>query len=182
VADAHFAGSLLRICDDLMQPPIDLRRLGPGHAPAYRTLRLEGFAAHPLEFRYSPADEEALTLAETERRLADSFVVGVFAGGELAGIGAWTRFAGEKLRHKGLLWGMYVQPRLRGTGAAARIVEAIVDDARGQVELLLLTVAAPNERARRLYERWGFEAYGTEPMAVRVGDAYVDEVLMARRV
>jgi GNAT superfamily N-acetyltransferase len=165
-----------------METDLDVRRLGPGDAAAYRALRLEGFAAHPLEFRYSPADEEALTPAETERRLAESFVIGVFADGELGGIGGWTRFGGEKLRHKGLLWGMYVQPRLRGTGAADRIVEAIVNDARGQVKLLLLTVAAPNARARRLYERWGFAAYGTEPMAVRAGEAYIDEVLMAKRL
>jgi GNAT superfamily N-acetyltransferase len=162
-----------------MPPRIEARRLAPEDAPAYRALRLEGFAAHPREFRYSPADEEAVTLAETERRLAESFVVGVFAGGALGGIGGWTRFAGEKLRHKGLLWGMYVQPGLRGSGAADRIVEAIIGDARGQVELLLLTVTAPNARARRLYERWGFAAYGTEPRAVRDGETYIDEVLMA---
>jgi len=59
-----------------MQPSLEVRRLAPADAAAYRALRLEGFAAHPLEFRYSPADEEALTLAETERRLAESFVVG----------------------------------------------------------------------------------------------------------
>lgn len=165
-----------------MKSDFEVRRLGPADAAAYRALRLEGFAAHPLDFRYSPADEEALPAAETERRLAESFVAGVFADGDLGGIGGWTRFTGEKLRHKGLLWGMYVQPRLRGTGAADAIVRAIVDDARGQVELLLLTVAAPNERARRLYERHGFVAYGTEPMAVRVGDAYFDEVLMAKRL
>jgi RimJ/RimL family protein N-acetyltransferase len=96
------------------------------------------------------------------------------------GIGGWTRFAGEKLRHKGLLWGMYVRPAARGTGAASAIVHAIEDDARRKVEMLLLTVAAPNERARRLYERHGFAAYGTEPRAVRAGDAYIDEVLMAK--
>lgn len=163
-----------------MQTSLEVRRLLPADAPAYRALRLEGFAAHPLEFRYSLADEQALTLPETERRLAESFVVGVYADGELGGIGGWTRFSGEKLRHKGLLWGMYVQPRLRGTGAADQIVRAIMDDASGQVRILLLTVAAPNERARRLYERHGFVAYGTEPMAVKVGDAYFDEVLMAK--
>lgn len=168
--------------DELMQRPLEVRRLGPADAPAYRALRIEGFATHPLEFRYSPADEEALPLAETERRLAESFVAGVFADGELGGIGGWTRFAGEKLRHKGLLWGMYVRPRLRGTGAADHIVRSIVEDATGQIELLLLTVAAPNDRARRLYERWGFEAYGTEPMAVRAGDIYIDELLMAKRL
>jgi ribosomal protein S18 acetylase RimI-like enzyme len=160
---------------------IEIRCLAPADAAAFRALRIEGFAAHPLEFRYSPGDEEALALADAERRLAESFVAGAFAAGELVGIGGWTRFAGEKLRHKGLLWGMYLRPSARGSGAASAIVRAIEADARREVELLLLTVAAPNERARRLYERHGFVAYGTEPRAVRTGDGvYIDEVLMAK--
>src|SRR4051812_33543708 len=160
---------------------IEIRRLAPADADAYRALRIEGFAAHPLEFRYSSGDEVALTLADAERRLAESFVAGVFAECELVGIGGWTRFAGEKLRHKGLLWGMYLRRSARGSGAASAIVRAIEADARREVEQLLLTVAAPNERARRLYERHGFVAYGTEPRAVRAGDAvYIDEVLMAK--
>lgn len=40
---------------------------------------------------------------------------------------------------------------------------------------MILTVAAENPRARRLYERWGFSIYGIEPRAVKVDDAYLDE-------
>jgi len=159
-----------------------VRRLGPEDAADFRALRLEGFAAHPLEFRYAPADEEALPLPEMERRLRESCVVGAWLGGELVGIGGWTRFPGEKLRHKGLLWGMYVRPTARGSGAADAIVRALVADAAGEVELLLLTVAAHNERARRLYARWGFAEYGVEPRAYRGGDGYVDEVLMVKHL
>lgn len=161
---------------------IAVRRLVAADAAAYRALRIEGFATHPMDFRYSVADEEATSLADAERRLAESFVAGAFAGGELVGIGGWTRFAGEKLRHKGLLWGMYVRPAARGSGAADAIVRAIVDDAAREVRLLMLTVAEHNGRARRLYERWGFAEYGVEPHAYRVGDASVDEVLMAKHL
>ncbi|MBV9109331.1 MAG: GNAT family N-acetyltransferase [Gemmatimonadetes bacterium] len=161
---------------------ITVRRLLPADAAAYRALRMEGFATHPMDFRYSVADEEATSLADAGRRLAESFVAGAFAGGELVGIGGWTRFAGEKLCHKGLLWGMYVRPAARGSGAADEIVRAIVEDASREVRLLILTVAAHNPRARRLYERWGFEEYGAEPQAYRVGDAFVDEVLMVKHL
>jgi RimJ/RimL family protein N-acetyltransferase len=161
---------------------IAVRRLLPADAAAYRALRIEGFATHPMEFRYSVADEEATSLADAERRLAESFVAGAFAGGELVGIGGSTRFAGEKLRHKGLLWGMYVRPAARGSGAADGIVRAIVEDASREVRLLLLTVAAHNPRARRLYERWGFAEYGVEPQSYRAGDVFVDEVLMVKQL
>ncbi|HEX8243925.1 MAG TPA: GNAT family N-acetyltransferase [Longimicrobium sp.] len=165
-----------------MDSDILVRRLRAEDAEAYRALRIEGFATHPLEFRYSPDDEAAQSPADVERRLAESFVVGAWLRDELVGIGGWTRFTGEKLRHKGLLWGMYVRPAARGTGAADAIVRALVADAEREVELLLLTVAAHNQRARRLYARWGFAEYGTEPHAVRVGDRYIDEVLMAKQL
>ena len=159
-----------------------VRRLLPADAAAYRALRIEGFATHPMDFRYSVADEEATSIADAERRLAESFVAGAFADEELVGIGGWTRFAGEKLHHKGLLWGMYVRPTARGSGAADAIVRAIVDAAAREVRLLVLTVAEHNGRARRLYERWGFAEYGIEPQAYRVGDAFVDEVLMVKHL
>jgi RimJ/RimL family protein N-acetyltransferase len=47
------------------------------------------------------------------------------------------------------------------------------------IEMVVLTLAADNERARRLYERWGFVLYGTEPRSVKNGDDYFDEALMA---
>lgn len=157
-----------------------IRRLESDDAAAFRALRMEGARRHPREFRFSPKDEDGQPLSAVRERLAGSFVAGAFAGGELVGIGGWTRLAGAKLRHKGLLWGMYLRPSARGSGTAGRIVDAIVNDARGEVETLVLTVVAHNAAARRLYERHGFVAYGTEPRAVKVDGRYVDEVLMAK--
>ena len=44
------------------------------------------------------------------------------------------------------------------------------------------TLAAENTRARRLYERWGFEQDGIEPRAIKVGPEYFDEALMLHRL
>jgi GNAT superfamily N-acetyltransferase len=121
---------------------VDVRRLGVDDAEDFRALRLEGFARHPLQFRYAPEDEADLPLEAMRARLASDLVVGAFAGGRLVGIGAFSRFGGVKLRHRGLLWGMYVRGEARGSGAADAIVGAIVEHARGQVELLQLTVMA----------------------------------------
>ena len=159
-----------------------IRLLTADDAAAFHALRLEGFARHPLEFRYSPDDERELSMDAVAARVASALVVGAFADGVLAGIGGFSQLAGEKLRHKGLLWGMYVRAEARGHGFADGIVRAIVEHAADRVELLQLTVMAGNARAIRLYERWGFEAYGTEPAAVKVGGVYLDELLMARRV
>jgi RimJ/RimL family protein N-acetyltransferase len=84
-----------------------------------------------------------------------------------------------KLRHKGILWGMYVRPDGRGTGLAAALVQRVIQHARALVEEICLTVVSSNAAAYRLYSAAGFEQYGLERRALKVGNEYHDEVLMA---
>jgi ribosomal protein S18 acetylase RimI-like enzyme len=84
-----------------------------------------------------------------------------------------------KLRHKAVLWGMYVRPEARRTGLAAALVQHVIEHARPLVEEICLTVVASNVAARRLYSAAGFKEYGLERRALKVGREYYDEVLMA---
>jgi ribosomal protein S18 acetylase RimI-like enzyme len=62
-------------------------------------------------------------------------------------------------------------------------LQLLLNEARGQtIEQVVLTVVADNDRARRFYQRWGFSVYGTEPRAIKVGAAYLDEALMVCRL
>jgi ribosomal protein S18 acetylase RimI-like enzyme len=159
-----------------------IRRVGPDDAAQFQAIRREGFTRFPREFRYAPEDEDGVAPAEVERRLAEQFVAGAFVDGALAGIAGFSRFAGRKLCHKGLLWGMYVRAEAQGAGVGSALVEAVLRHARGEVQLVQLTVMDHNPRARRLYERHGFLEYGREPAAVRVGGEYLDEILMMKRL
>lgn len=162
-------------------PPV--RRLLGTDAAAFHALRLEGFERHPLQFRYAVEDESGLTLAQVAERLEREYVVGGHRDGVLAGIGGLSGVAGSKLRHKALLWGMYLRDDARGTGLADAIVQALLSRARGEgFRQVLLTVAAENVAALRLYRRWGFERYGVEPDAVRSGSGYFAEVLMVHHL
>jgi ribosomal protein S18 acetylase RimI-like enzyme len=156
-----------------------VRRLRAPDAAAYRELRQEGFTLHPLQFRVAPADESGLTLPAIGERLEAAFVAGGFDAEGLVGIAGLTRFEGAKLRHRALLWGMYLRQRGRGHGLADELMRILLDQARSLgVEQVILTVAAENARARRLYERWGFSVYGIEPRAIKLEDGYLDEALM----
>ncbi len=160
-----------------------VRRLLPSDATAFHRLRLEGFTRHPREFRVAPEDEQALGLDVVAGRLESAFVAGTFQGDELVGIAGITRFEGAKLRHRTLLWGMYVHPRARGGRVGDALMRFLIAEARAQgIEQMILTVAAENSRARRLYERWGFSVYGTEPRAIKLADGYMDELLMQCRL
>jgi len=64
--------------------------------------------------------------------------------------------------------------------AALAEAETLADAARQAGALLLqLTVTAGNARAQDLYKRMGFRLYGTERRALRLGDRFYDEELMA---
>lgn len=58
---------------------------------------------------------------------------------------------------------LYVVPEERGEGVADALFERAIDVAEGQalpLDRLLLDVDRDNERARRFYERYGFEPWG----------------------
>jgi len=153
-------------------------RLTAADVERFRFLRLEGLRGDPSGFRYGEAEDALIETSTWEARLERDFVVGAERDGELVGVGGFSRFAGEKLHHKGLIWGMYVRPHARGTGAADAIMRALIAHARSHVRQLQLTVMADNARARAFYERHGFVRYATEPEAVKQGDAYCDEAFM----
>jgi ribosomal protein S18 acetylase RimI-like enzyme len=74
---------------------------------------------------------------------------------------------------------MYVRPAARGARVGDVLMDFLLAQARADgIEQMILTVAAENARARRLYERWGFSVYGTEPRAIKLHDGYLDELLM----
>jgi len=96
----------------------------------------------------------------------------------LAGVAGLAVYEAPKLRHKGVLWGMYVRPEARGRGLAAALVHQVLAHARALVEQVCLTVVASNIAARRLYTAAGFQEYGLERRGLKVGTEYYDQVLM----
>lgn len=164
---------------------MNVRRLSPQHAPAYRELMLEAYAAHPDAFTSSAAERSALPIAWWEARLADGptpgeVVFGVIEGSSLQGVAGLSFEAREKARHKATLFGMYVPAALRGRGLGRRLVTSALDCARARpgVSLVQLTVTQGNAAAVALYQRCGFVEFGLEPFAVAVGEAYVSKLHM----
>lgn len=164
------------------QPPVKVRRLDARDVESYREIRLEGLKDHPEAFSSSWEAEAAKPAAWWTERLESNFVfAGIIDGSPLLGVAGLRMESAAKLRHKGVLWGMYVRPDARGTGLSMSLVRAVIEEARPLVEEIRLTVVASNTPARRLYQAAGFEPYGLERRALKIGNVYYDEVLMAFR-
>jgi len=113
-------------------------------------------------------------------RQPETFVVGAFAENRLVGTAGFFRHQHLKERHKGHVWGAFVTEAWRGKGVGRVLLVELIRRARQQaaMERILLMVSTSQPAARRLYLSLGFESFGCEHHALKVGDVYVDEAHM----
>jgi GNAT superfamily N-acetyltransferase len=160
------------------------RLLAASDAEAMAGLRRRGYETDPLAFAGTlesdptcGADFLRAKLA-TQTLASGSIVIGAFAP-ELVGLLGVVREEPGKFTHKARLWGFYVEPGARRDGVGRSLFEAGAAMARGWgVEQLTLRVCVACEAALSAYRRFGFEAFGREPRALKVGSSYFDELHM----
>lgn len=164
-----------------------ITRLTEAHATAYRNLMLQAYEVSDA-FTSTPQERAALPASFWVERVAHpkglSVAFGAFDGEELVGTVTLEFSDRAKTRHKAHVVGMYVQPERQGAGLGAALLAAAQQHAeeRGHVRVLNLTVTEGNSAAQALYERAGFVAFGTEPMAISTPHGFKAKVHMWRPV
>ena len=148
-----------------------IRPLRNADAESYVTLRRQGLLEAPLAFGASPEDDIAASAEAVRDRIRQGpewVILGAFQDGLIGAVGL-RRDRSVKASHKAHVWGMYVAPGQRGRGVGAELLQAALEHARGLpgVSWVHLAVTSAAPEAWRLYERAGFEVWGTEPEALR---------------
>ena len=159
-----------------------IRPLTVSDAASYRTLRLRAMREHPEAFTSSYEEEQLKPVHYTAQRLGSDSPAcywGAFVadaeGGEdtIVGCVGLEREQRLKSRHKATVIGMYVAPEYARRGVARDLLEALLAHARStDLSLLVLTVTQGNAAAETLYLDTGFQSYGVEPNAIKVGAQY----------
>jgi RimJ/RimL family protein N-acetyltransferase len=147
-------------------------------ATEFRRIRLEALERHPEAFGASYAENKDHGEAHFAAMLAESTIFAAERDGRLLGTAAFSIRHGEKARHKGVMWAVYVEPSQRGQRLGEQLVRAVIDHARGCVRVLQCSVVTENAGARDIYLRLGFRRYGTERRALRVNGRFLDEDLL----
>jgi ribosomal protein S18 acetylase RimI-like enzyme len=167
-----------------------IRQLNADDALVYWELRLfalresttafassyEEESAHPLEHRVARFQNETIAPAEV------NFMLGAFdEHGSLIGMVGLRREQRIKLRHKATVVGMYVAPAARGQGVGRQLMVELLCQARALEGLRQLDLYVTNDNlsAKGLYASLGFQSYGVEKDALRLGDQFIDDNLMA---
>jgi RimJ/RimL family protein N-acetyltransferase len=162
---------------------MNVRVLAPQDASAFQAIRLQGLIEVPTAFASSHDEEVSTLIEEVALRLqpkSDGAIFGAFKEGRIVGVLGVQRERMRKLNHKAFIWGMYVAPEARAQGCGAQLLQTALDYAWHtlgvhQVNLGVHTLNAP---ALSLYRRFGFEIFGTELGAFRVGGIPQDEYHM----
>jgi RimJ/RimL family protein N-acetyltransferase len=159
----------------------EFRILTAEDATAWRKVRLEALESDPEAFGASIEAHHKLTDNEIRSRLAldmaERFVIGAFADGELVGTAGFVREPGLKERHKGRVWGVYLRASHRGAGVGRQMMAVLLERARRieGLEQINISVATTQTAATALYRSLGFVSYGREPRALKVNGRYIDE-------
>jgi len=156
-----------------------VRKLTDDDLDALWVVRLQALKDNPEAFGSTYEETVARGKEVFRPRLGrgdDVFYLGAFDD-TLVGIVGFYREEGIKNRHKGFVVSMYVLPEKRGLGVGKALVQELIARAKqiAGLEQLHLAVVTSNRAACLLYRSLGFEVYGTQPRALKMGGSYWDE-------
>jgi RimJ/RimL family protein N-acetyltransferase len=145
---------------------------------AFQALRLRALQEHPEAFGSSYEEESIMSADSFKEGYKKCDIFGAFVEHVLVGCAGFFIQSSIKMRHRGILFSMYIESTYRNKGIANLLVKTVIEHAKKSVLQLHATVVTSNQSALNLYEKNGFIIYGTEPHSLKIANHFYDEHMM----
>lgn len=111
------------------------------------------------------------SLTDSERRI---LLVAKY-GAEVIGVADFSSVEHPRIGHRGSM-GISVRKDMWGKGVGSMLMKNIIDFAKNvaKVDIIALQVRSDNERAIHLYEKFGFEKFGTFKGYLKIRGEHID--------
>lgn len=164
---------------------MELRQLVAEDASAYWELRLEALQNSPEAFGTSYEEaiqrENPIERVKENLKVKGNYTFGAFDQHKLIGMVTLLQESSLKMKHRANIFAMYVSPIGRGKGIGKSLMELAIEQAKfsQEIEKINLSVVSSNEAAKNLYIQLGFNVFGIEEMALKVGETSYEELHMS---
>lgn len=156
-------------------------QLNTDHISQYKALRLKGLQTDPEAFGALYEEEINQPDSFWESRLKNNNIFGAFEKENLIGIIHFNKLSQIKTKHRGILWGMFVDLEWQNKKIGSQLLTHLLEYAKNHAQQIHLSCVTNNDAAVGLYKKYGFIIYGTEPDSLYFKNTYYDEYLMVYR-
>lgn len=164
-----------------------VREISVSDAVEFKRLRLEGLTLYPEAFAEIAEDFNTKSYQQVSCEITDiyssgGFLVGAFDNcNRLLGIVGFHKNSWSRLKHRGHIWGVYVDSEYQHRGIGKLLLKTVIEKSKVIPELVQLdiSVVTTNKKAYDLYKRIGFKDYGIQRRALKVNNVYLDEYILA---
>ncbi len=144
----------------------------------YKELRLKGLLEFPKAFSASYSEEENKSDLFWKSRIKKNIIFGAFENKKLIGVIHFSQLKPRKMNHRGIIWGMFVDPQWQNKKIDSLLLESLIKYAKLLVQQLHLTCITTNNTAIALYKKYGFIIHTTKSKSLLYENSYFDEHLM----
>ncbi len=147
----------------------------------FRELRLDALKNCPVAFQDDLETEIKLPDEVWQERVHSRLHIFAEQANELVGMLGYYRKSGSKVEHVAHIVGVYVKESARGQHIAGMMLERVEQILKQQhVRKIGLCAVASQLAARHVYEQHGFQTVGVRKQQVKVGEKFLDEVIMEK--
>ena len=162
-----------------------IARIQPGQGQLLRAIRLESVQYNNSAFAISQTQLLGLSHDQWEQACSTAMVGqpdAIFVArshADVIGMVGCRIDASPKMRHVGVVWGMYVNPSHRGKRIGTQLIEQVIaHGAHLGLHMLKLSVTTNQDAAIALYRRVGFARYAYEPALLHIDGIDIDALHM----